>query len=103
MYRPLVTKILEEASKCYGDDSPLEDPMLKSVYSSHEIKEAVRFCRSAGLLGKRAVFGKNVEIGKWWAGGLTLEGMAELENRQRSVRSYKNRIRSARGEYLFEE
>ena len=51
MYRPLVTKILEEASKCYGDDSPLEDPMPKSAYSSNEIKEAVRFCRKEGLLG----------------------------------------------------
>ena len=52
------------------------------------------------------MFGKNVEdveIDKWWTGGLTLAGMEELEGRQRSLRNYKSQIRYNKGEYRFEE
>ena len=99
MYRPVVTKILEEASKCYGDDSPLEDPMVKSGYDPYEVKKAIEFCRAEGLIGKRAVFGKNAEevgIERWWTGGLMPAGIEELEERRRSIRSLNNRLLTER-------
>ena len=50
----------------------------------------------------RAVYGreeKDVGTDKWWTGGLTIQGMEELEIRARSLRNYKNQIRTNIGRY----
>ena len=99
MYRPLVTNVLEEAAKCYGNDSPPDDPMGRHGYDPYEVKRAVEYCRSEGLLGTRARFGKGIEpvgIDRWWAGGLTQKGMEELESRISDVRRFHGRMLSDR-------
>ncbi len=100
--RPLVTKILEAASGNYGDDSALEDPIIQLGYDPHEVRRAVEYCRQEGLLGERAQFGREsreVRKENWWTGGLTIQGMEELENRNRSLRVYKRDILRTKDRY----
>ena len=99
----LVTKILEEANKCYGDDSPAEDPMNGYKYSPREVRAAVNHCRAHGLLVTTSRFGRQVEsvgIDRWWTGGLSMAGMDELKNRKKKVERFNDEMISQRDKRL---
>lgn len=99
MSRPLETRILKEAAKCYGNDSPANDPMKKYGHDRLAVREIVEQLRSQGMLGVEARFGrevKSVSLDKWWTGGITSKGLEELNKRSTSVRQFNSRMLSDR-------
>ena len=108
----IVIRVLEEANKYCGDDSPADDPMKRYGFSSYDVKEAVEYCRRNGLIATRARFRSGYEdvgIDRWWKGGLTHRGMEELKGRHRDVKSFNREMMAERDshtptneKYLFD-